>query len=285
MLPPWPAPAKLNLLLRITGRRGDGYHLLQTVFQFLDYGDYLHLTVREDGDIVRLTNLPGVAPEQDLVVKAARLLQRYSGTRYGVSLAVDKRLPLGGGLGGGSSNAATVLVALNRLWGLGLTEEALAQLGLGLGADVPVFVRGQAAWGEGVGEVLTPLTLSESWFLVVVPDCLVSTAAVFNDPELTRHSPPITIDDFLAGAIGNDCEAIVRRRYPPVDQALGWLEKRGVARLTGTGACVFAAFPNEETPQTLLSQLPTGWRGFVARGRNRSPLLDRLAQASERVSQ
>jgi len=273
---PWPAPAKLNLMLRITGRRADGYHLLQSVFQFVDYGDELDLAVRDDGRIERLNDLAGVPAEQDLVVRAARLLQAETGCRLGADIRVHKRLPMGGGLGGGSSDAASALVGLNQLWGTGLDEDRLAALGLRLGADVPVFVRGRAAWAEGVGEQLTPVELPEPWFVVVKPPCEVATAAVFQDAELTRNSPLSTIRDFLAGLMPNDCLPVVVKHYPEVAAALSWLGQFGQARLTGTGACVFAAFEDKVQAQGVLDQLPAGYEGFAARGRNRSPLLDRL---------
>ncbi|MEJ2645370.1 MAG: 4-(cytidine 5'-diphospho)-2-C-methyl-D-erythritol kinase [Gammaproteobacteria bacterium] len=273
----WPAPAKLNLCLHITGRRSDGYHELQTVFQFLDFGDELRFAVSEHGPVRRLRELAGVPEDADLTVRAARLLKDAGATPMGVDIDLHKRLPAGGGLGGGSSDAATTLVALNRLWGLGLSVDRLAQLGLSLGADVPVFVRGAAAWAEGVGECLTPVTLPEDWFVVIVPPVTVSTAGVFSDPELTRDSPPITISDFFADGGRNDCEAVVRRRHPEVARALDWLGRRAPARLTGTGGCVFAAFGERADAQAVLEQLPAGWTAFVAQGRNRSPLMDRLA--------
>lgn len=272
----WPAPAKLNLFLHVTGRRPDGYHTLQTVFQFLGIADGIGLRVEPGGGIRLSAPLPGVAPERDLTVRAARLLQAEAGSDLGVTITVDKRLPLGGGLGGGSSDAATVLVVLNRLWGIGFSIDRLAELGLRLGADVPVFVRGQAAWAEGVGERLTPVTLPEPWYLVVVPDVTVSTAEIFSAPELTRHTPPITIADFLSGGGGNDCEPVVRRRYPEVGRALDWLGRFAPARLTGTGACVFAPFADRSIAQQALAQLPAGWRALLARGRNRSPLYEVL---------
>jgi len=275
----WPAPAKLNLFLHITGRRGDGYHLLQTVFQPLSVGDSLDFLCLDE-DAVRLeTPLPGVAPEQDLVVRAARRLKAEAGYPGGVAVRVHKRLPLGGGLGGGSSDAATTLVALNHLWGLALSCDRLAALGLELGADVPVFVRGRAAWAEGVGERLEPVSLPEPWFLVIHPGVSISTAALFGDPQLTRNCPPITIPDFISGKGGNVFEPLVRARYPQVARALDWLaQAAGEARLTGTGACVFAALKDQAGAEALLDRLPEGWKGFVARGLNRSPLLDRLAQ-------
>jgi 4-diphosphocytidyl-2-C-methyl-D-erythritol kinase len=284
----WPAPAKLNLFLNVTGRRADGYHLLQTVFQFLDYGDSLDFEVRPGGAIRRLSALPGVAVEDDLVVRAARLLQAETGSDQGVDIRVDKRLPLGGGLGGGSSNAATTLVALNRLWRTGLDEEALAALGLRLGADVPVFVRGRAAWGEGVGEALEPIELPEPWYVVLVPAVTVSTAEIFSAPELIRDGHPITIRDFLRGQGANVCEPVVRARYPQVDAAMQALEAAladtreaaGRARLTGTGACVFAPCTSQARAHAVWRRLCNAWPGFIARGLNRSPLAARLAAES-----
>ncbi len=275
---PWPAPAKLNLFLHVLGRRDDGYHRLQTVFQFLDYGDNIDFVVREDGLIRRAGLVADIPEDRDLTVRAARLLQTASGSRRGVDIALAKRLPMGGGLGGGSSDAATVLVALNQLWGLGISASELAALGLELGADVPVFVVGHAAWGEGVGEQLTPVTLPEPWFLVVCPTVTVSTADVFSASELTRNTRPITISDFLAGRARNDCEPLVRRRYPAVDEALEWLSGYGHARMTGTGGCVFAAFDTAAEAQNARRALPAGCDAFVARGCNRSPLLDRLQE-------
>jgi len=269
----WPAPAKINLFLHITGRREDGFHLLQTVFQFLDFGDELYFTPRNDGQIIRVSELEGVLPEQDLVVRAARLLQTHTGTRQGVDIRLEKNLPMGGGLGGGSSDAATTLVALNRIWQTGLSPDELAGLGLQLGADVPVFVRGQAAWAEGVGERLEPINLPESWFIVLIPPLNVSTAHVFSDPQLRRDCPPITIRAFLAGAeTENVCESLVRRAYPEVDAALQALDQYAVARMTGTGACVFAAFDTEAKAKSAWTALKNDWQGFVARGVNLSPL-------------
>lgn len=272
----WPAPAKLNLFLHITGRREDGYHLLQTVFQFLDYGDTLHFTPRPDGQIRRLSTLPGVPEAQDLVIRAARLLQEECASTQGVDIRVEKRLPMGGGLGGGSSDAATTLVALNRLWSLDLGVERLAELGLRLGADVPVFVRGQAAWAEGVGEVLTPVELDEPWFLVLVPPVEVNTGKIFADPELTRASPAIKIRDFLAGHGSNVCQEVVVKHYPEVAEALEWLGRHGKAMMTGTGACVFAPFATQAEAETVFAKRPAQWSGFVARACNRSPLLEKL---------
>lgn len=272
----WPAPAKLNLFLHVTGRRDDGYHELQTVFQFLDYVDELVFMPRDDGDIRRVSELAGVPAEADLVVRAARLLQATTACRQGVDITVNKQLPMGGGLGGGSSNAATTLVALNQLWQTGLSEDELARLGLQIGADVPVFVHGQAAWAEGVGEQLQPVELPESWFVVLVPPVNVSTAEVFSDPDLTRDCPPMTIRHFLSGEGGNVCEPVVRRVYPAVAEALDWLARYGDAHMTGTGACVFAAFDSEARAREVLAEMPADWQGFVARGLNCSPLVSRL---------
>ncbi len=278
----WPAPAKLNLFLHITGRRADGYHALQTLFQFIDYGDRLRFRPEPTGRVRRLGELAGVAEDDDLCVRAARLLQAETGCRQGVAIALEKRLPLGGGLGGGSSDAATTLVALNRLWRLGLTVDALAELGLRLGADVPVFVRGQAAWAEGVGEVLRPVQLAEPWYLVLVPDTAVATAALFSHPELTRDQPPVKMRDYLAGACGNVFEPLVCATYPEVDAALRWLRAQpGVAEahMTGTGACLFAAFDDEGAARQVAAAAQDRWQTIVARGCNRSP----LRVVSERV--
>ncbi|MDN5848380.1 MAG: 4-(cytidine 5'-diphospho)-2-C-methyl-D-erythritol kinase [Nitrococcus sp.] len=272
---PWPAPAKINRFLHIIGRRDDGYHLLQTVFQFLELGDWLHFTCTTDGQITRFGAVPGVSAAADLSVRAARLLQQSTGCALGAVIQLDKCLPTGGGLGGGSSDAATTLVALNEIWGTSLGEDTLAELGLRLGADVPVFVRGRAAWGEGIGEQLASVTLDEPWFLVVDPRIIVATAAVFQATELTRNSPRITMDDFYADRVRNDCEPVVRRLYPEIDCALDWLGRFGKARLTGTGACIFAHFEQEREARNVLASLPQRWRGWVARGCNRSPLRQR----------
>lgn len=275
--PVWPAPAKVNLFLHILGRRPDGYHELQTVFQFAGLCDTLSFELREDGEVRRTTDLPGVAPEADLVVRAARLLQSHAGTRLGADIGVTKRIPTGAGLGGSSSDAATTLVALDHLWGAGLSSPELQSIGRRLGADVPIFLHGQGAWAEGIGECFSPIFLDEPWYLLIRPDIEVSTAAVFNDPDLTRNTSPITIARFLAGEGHNDCEPVVRARYPEVGAALDWLGERAHARLTGTGSCVFGAFPSEAEARAVLTELPRRWAGFVAEGRNRSPLLDRLA--------
>ena len=274
----WPAPAKINLFLHITGRRSDGYHLLQTVFQFLDYGDALRFMPRDDG-VIRLTRpLPGLAEHQDLTVLAATLLRGHAARPLGVDITVEKRLPLGAGLGGGSSDAATTLLVLNRLWNLNLPVGRLAELGVQLGADVPVFVHGRAAWAEGVGERLSPIDLPEPWYVVVVPPCHVSTAEIFAAPELTRNAPPLTIPAFLSGAGGNACEAVVCRRYPEVRRALDWLNAHAPARMSGTGAAVFAAFADRDRAQRVADAVPASWAAFVAHGRNRSPLHERLTR-------
>ncbi|MGB5834866.1 MAG: 4-(cytidine 5'-diphospho)-2-C-methyl-D-erythritol kinase [Thiohalocapsa sp.] len=269
----WLAPAKLNLMLRVVGRRADGYHLLQSVFQFIDRCDRLYFEPRHDGQVVRRRGAPGVLPDQDLVVRAAQALKKQTGCREGVSIDVHKILPMGGGLGGGSSNAATTLVALNRLWDLDLDTDVLADIGLGLGADVPVFVRGQAAWAEGVGERLAAVDLPEPWYLVLTPPVSVSTAAVFSDPELTRNSRSVTMADFLDGTAGNDCLAVVLSRYPVVADAFDWLNRHGTeARLTGTGGCVFAVFDDESAARRIAELAPPRFAAFAARGCNCSPL-------------
>lgn len=273
----WPAPAKLNLFLHITGRRADGYHLLQTAFQFLSLSDKLSFRLREDGVITRTNPLTNIPLEQDLTVRAADTLKQACQCSLGAEIALDKRLPVGGGVGGGSSNAATVLVALNHLWGCKLSADELMSLGLRLGADVPVFISGRAAWAEGVGERLEPLNLSEPWFLLIKPPVEITTAEVFAAPELTRHCPPITISEFFSRGGENVCEAVVRRRYPEVARALDWLQGFSAARLTGTGSCVFAAFDELTVAQDVLDRLPPNWQGFVAKGLNQSPLQARLA--------
>jgi 4-diphosphocytidyl-2-C-methyl-D-erythritol kinase len=273
----WPAPAKLNLFLHITGRRPDGYHTLQTLFQFLDAHDNLSFEVTRDGRISRAQALAHVPEHDDLSVRAARMLQAATGTTQGAVIHLDKCLPFGGGLGGGSSDAATVLLALNELWGCGLALEALATLGLKLGADVPVFVHGHAAWAEGVGEVLTMADPPERWVVVLVPPVNVSTAQVFaaydRELDLTPYSPAITIRDFRAGRGRNDLEPVVRRLYPEVDKALKWLGNFGDARMTGSGACVFLPVTDEASGRAILAQCPAALAGgFVTRGRNVHPL-------------
>ena len=277
-----PSPAKLNLFLHILGRRPDGYHELQTLFQFLNYGDTLTLTARTDGRIVLEQPLPGVPDEENLIVRAARQLAATAGhTTPGVSIAIDKQLPMGGGLGGGSSNAATTLVGLNRLWGLNRSLDELAELGLSLGADVPVFVRGHAAWGEGVGERLTDANPPEDWFLVIKPPCDISTKEIFSEQGLTRDTPGIKIAPAFEGDASryrNDCEDVVRRLYPEVHQSLEWLAHFGPARLTGTGACIFGRFPTESAARIIWESKPSGITGFVAQGANISPLHKKLTE-------
>jgi len=272
----WPAPAKLNLFLHITGRREDGYHELQTIFQFLSYGDELAFEINDTGKLLHAKPLPGIEPEKELCLLAARALQRESGTPLGATIDIHKKLPAGGGLGGGSSDAATTLIALNKLWGLGLPRQRLAEIGLALGADVPVFIFGRAAWAEGVGEQLTPIELDEPWYLVVCPNVSVSTGAIFSDPELTRDSPAITIRAFREGASRNDLEKLVCRRYPAVDQVLARMAQNGQPRMTGSGACVFMEVTDREQGEQLLAsmldEMPDGTTGFVAQGQNRHPL-------------
>ena len=277
---PWPAPAKLNLFLHVLGRRPDGYHELQTCFQFVDLCDEVSIEVRADGQIRRTLEITGIPASADLCVRAAAALKEASASPLGADIGVVKRIPVGGGLGGGSSDAATCLLALNHLWGLKWPAEKLAALGLKLGADVPVFVHGRAAWAEGVGERLTPLypplAPAETNYLILKPNVSVSTAEIFQDPELTRNSPPITIHGFLASGGRNDCLGVVRRRYPEVAQALDWLSLFGSARLTGTGACVFLACETVDRGYEILRKAPKAIAGFVARGLNDSPLLERL---------
>jgi len=270
----WPAPAKLNLFLHITARRDDGYHELQTIFQLLDVGDELAFEITAEPDIERVTDVPGVPAESDLVVRAAALLQAHTGVNTGARIHIDKHLPMGGGLGGGSSDAATTLVALNQLWGCGLGVDALAALGKSLGADVPVFVRGETAWAEGIGEKLTAIALPQQWFVVLRPDVEISTPALFASPELTRDCPRIKIRDFLASGGENVFEPLVRKQYPEVDKAMKWLDKFSPSCLTGTGSCIFSAVADKAQAARILAQLPAGLTGFAARGVNRSPLLE-----------
>ncbi|WP_312949279.1 4-(cytidine 5'-diphospho)-2-C-methyl-D-erythritol kinase [Superficieibacter sp.] len=283
----WPSPAKLNLFLYITGQRADGYHTLQTLFQFLDYGDTLTIDPRDDGQLRLLTPIAGVADEDNLIVRAARLLMQEAGQSQrlpagsGADISIEKRLPMGGGLGGGSSNAATVLVALNALWGCGLSVDELAALGLTLGADVPVFVRGHAAFAEGVGEKLTPVTVAEKWYLVAHPGVSIPTPIIFRDPDLPRKTPERSIETLLKCEFSNDCEVIARKRFREVDAALSWLLEYAPSRLTGTGACVFAEFETESAARQVLEQAPEWLQGFVARGVNHSPLQQALSELTE----
>ncbi|GAP66698.1 4-diphosphocytidyl-2-C-methyl-D-erythritolkinase [Mizugakiibacter sediminis] len=274
----WPAPAKLNLFLRIVGRRADGYHELQTVFRLLDWGDTLRLRVRADGRIERHDALPGVPAEADLCLRAAHLLKEVAGSARGADIALDKRIPMGGGLGGGSSDAATVLVALNELWGTGLGEDALAALGLRLGADVPVFVRGRSAWAEGVGERLTPLELPPRAYVVLDPGVQVPTGPLFQAPELTRNAAPATISRFLSGAATeNAFEPVVRARYPRVAAALDWLGGFGPARLSGSGGCVFLETGTRAEAEAVARRCPAEFAAWVAGGVDVSPLIAAVA--------
>lgn len=272
----WPAPAKLNLLLHVVGRRPDGYHLLQTVFQFLDYSDELTFRLSRDGRIARTHPLPDVTEGADLTLRAAHLLKEATGCPDGAEITLHKRIPIGGGLGGGSSDAATTLLALNRLWKTGLSVDRLAGLGLRLGADVPVFVRGHAAVGEGIGEILTPVELRESWYVVVTPPVHVPTAEVYaefaRESRLTPYTPPRTIRDLRDGYGHNDLEPIVRKRYPPVEHAFQSLAPFGRARMSGSGGSVFLNVEDAERGRHILSAMPAGFSGFVARGMNRHPL-------------
>ena len=270
----YPAPAKLNLFLHVVGRRADGYHLLQTLFRFVDHGDRLSLAPRADGRIVLATPLPGVPPESDLTVRAARLLQAETGCRQGVEIRLEKRLPLGGGLGGGSSDAATVLLALNHLWQLGLPRQRLQEIGLTLGADVPVFVFGRNAFAEGVGEALQPVDLPPVWYVVLEPPVQVPTAAIFGAPELKRDSPPMHAADWRPGIGGNDLEAVAVARFPAVAEHLRWLSAFGEARMSGSGACVFAEFSDKESAAAVIDQLPATMRGWLAAGLAQHPLAD-----------
>ncbi|MEA3237334.1 4-(cytidine 5'-diphospho)-2-C-methyl-D-erythritol kinase [Pseudomonas mosselii] len=271
-----PAPAKLNLWLHITGRRADGYHELETVFQFLEHGDELSFALREDGQIRLQTEIEGVPHDSNLIVRAARLLQAQSGTPLGADIWLHKVLPMGGGIGGGSSDAATTLLALAHLWQLDWDEDRLASLGLSLGADVPVFVRGHAAFAQGVGEQLTPVDPEEPWYVVLVPQVSVSTAEIFSHPELTRDSLPLKMRPVPEGNSRNDCQPVVEQRYPEVRNALISLGKFTEARMTGTGSCVFGAFPSKAEADRVLALLSETQTGFVAKGSNVSMLHRKL---------
>lgn len=281
----WPAPAKLNLFLRIPGRRADGYHLLQTVFRLLDWGDTIRLRRRADGRIVRHgDSVAGVAETDDLVVRAAKLLKTTANVQEGADIVVEKRIPVGGGFGGGSSDAATVLVALDALWGTGLGPDRLAALGLQLGADVPVFVRGDNAWAEGVGERLTPIALAPAWYLLVDPGVHVPTAALFQAPELTRDAPPATIADFVSGVpLGNAFEPVLRGREPAIEAVFAALSRVGPPRLTGSGSGCFVEFATREAAEAALAALPSGLKAWVVAGAARSPLHAALEARQQRV--
>ncbi|MEZ8793700.1 4-(cytidine 5'-diphospho)-2-C-methyl-D-erythritol kinase [Vibrio splendidus] len=275
----WPSPAKLNLFLYITGRRDNGYHELQTLFQFVEFGDELTVSANSETSSITITpEIPGVALEDNLIWKAATALQLYTSTSFGADIELKKVLPMGGGIGGGSSNAATVLVALNYLWQLNLSDDQLAEIGLQLGADVPVFVRGHAAFAEGVGEQLQPANPDEKWYLVVKPQVSIATVDIFTHSELTRNTPKRALATLLEQEYVNDCEKIVRMLYPEVDKQLSWLLQYAPSRLTGTGSCVFAEFSSKKEAESVLEQLPDTVSAFVARGRNISPLKETLAE-------
>ena len=275
-----PAPAKINLFLHITGQRQNGYHDLQTVFHFLDVQDTLHFQRREDGDVNLLTEFPDIDPQQNLIVKAAKALQEKTGSPFGADIKIDKKLPMGGGIGGGSSNAATTLIALNRLWDTELSNTQLKTVGLSLGADVPIFIHGHTAWAEGIGEHLCDLEIDEKYYLLLIPNCHVSTAAIFSHSALTRDSKVLRMAAFLEPAnaelFHNDCESLVRSLYPEVDEALTVLAQYGNSRMTGTGACVFSAFATEHEALSVLDKIPPHISALVTKGKNRSPLLETL---------
>ncbi|HEY2627759.1 MAG TPA: 4-(cytidine 5'-diphospho)-2-C-methyl-D-erythritol kinase [Usitatibacter sp.] len=276
--PDYAAPAKLNLFLHVVGRRADGYHLLQSVFTLIGIEDRLRFAVRDDGVVRRVNDVPGVPADQDLAVRAALLLQEATGTSKGVDIEVEKHIPMGGGLGGGSSDAATVLVALNGLWKAGFDREALAEIGAGLGADIPFFVFGRNAWAEGIGDRLTPLEIAPRWYVVLVPPVQVPTPVAYGAPELTRNTETLKIEDFSArpreAKFSNDLEPVVIARFPEVGEHLAWLRKHGDARMTGSGACVFAAFDDRESAQRVIDALPGTMKGFIAQGLDRHPLLE-----------
>ena len=271
-----PAPAKLNLFLHITGRREDGYHNLQTLFQLLDFGDQLEITANQSGEIQLFPAIPGVPNEENLIYRAAKTIQKYGGRSLGAKIQLQKRLPIGGGLGGGSSNAATTLLGLNTLWQLNLPREELLKIGAQLGADVPVFILGHTAWAEGIGEQLTPMETPNHWYLVLIPNIHVSTAEIFAHQGLTRNTHPIKIRAFLEQGSQNDCQTVVEALYPEVKKARQWLTQFAETRLTGTGACLFAHFASEADAKSVLKQIPAPWQGFVAKGVNQSPLLHSL---------
>ncbi|WNC69850.1 4-(cytidine 5'-diphospho)-2-C-methyl-D-erythritol kinase [Thalassotalea nanhaiensis] len=268
--------AKINRFLHITGQRDNGYHELQTVFQFLDFGDTLEFKVNNSGTINLLTPIAGVSNSSNLIVKAAKLLQNKANCSFGVEIKLQKQLPMGGGLGGGSSNAATTLLALNKLWKLNFTTDQLAELGISLGADVPVFVRGFTAFAEGIGEHLTPIDVDMPWFLVTIPNCSISTAEIFGAEELPRNTAKIDINNVDMDSCHNDCEKLVIKRYPEVAKLMSWLLEYAPSRLTGTGACIFSSFNDKESAVQVQSKLPNGVKSFVAKGLNHSPILAEL---------
>jgi len=268
------SPAKLNLMLHITGRRQDGYHLLQTVFQFIDLYDDMKIVTTENSSIERVDSHSSVAAADDIAIRAAQVLQNRFGAKQGAQISINKRIPVGGGLGGGSSNAATTLLALNHLWELNLALPELAAIGLDLGADVPVFVMGEAAWATGIGEELVPVELNEPWYVVIHPGVQVSTAKIFNAEELTRDCDAITIRAFLRGAGSNVCEKVACKLYPEIQQAIDWLNQFSPARMTGTGACVFAAFDSMEQAEGVKSRASEHWQSFVVKAMNRNPVIE-----------
>jgi 4-diphosphocytidyl-2-C-methyl-D-erythritol kinase len=275
-----PCPAKLNLMLHVTGRRADGYHNLQTVFQLLDYGDDITITGNVSGLVTIEPKISGLAQQDNLIHKAALLLRESGNERLGAQIKLNKRLPMGGGIGGGSSNAASTLLGLNRLWGINVDLHTLASLGRRLGADVPVFVYGKSAWAEGVGDTLTPLELPAPWYLVITPPCHVSTAEIFSHKDLTRDTLAIKVATFLERGGKNDCQKLVETLYPQVRDAVEWLNKFGQARLTGTGACIYAAFGSKNEAQIVFAKRPEHLKGFIAKGINRSPLHQCLTDQS-----
>lgn len=266
------APAKINLFLHIVGRRPDGYHLLQTAFRMLDWGDEIKLRRRDDGVIVRTTDIPGVPPESDLVVRAALALQAATGATFGAEIGVSKQIPMGGGLGGGSSDAASVLIALNRIWGCGLSRQRLQEIGLKLGADVPFFIFGETAFAEGVGEELRPLSVPPAWYVMVAPSVFVPTSEIFSDPLLTRDSEILIMQAFATHTTRNDMQATACRKFPEVAEALSWLSQYGAARMSGSGACIFAPFDSKEVAEQVLAKAPQGLKVWVAEGLDRHPL-------------
>jgi 4-diphosphocytidyl-2-C-methyl-D-erythritol kinase len=272
-----PSPAKLNLFLHITGKRADGYHNLQTVFQFLDYCDELTFTLRNDTQIVINDFSSEVTEQNNLILKAAKILQKLSSTAVGVDIHVKKILPLGGGVGGGSSNAATTLLALNKIWALNLSHAELLSIGLQLGSDVPIFLHGHACWAEGRGEILTPIILPEFWYVLLIPNCRINTATLFGDPRLTRDSEILKITHYSPAVGHNDFEPLVRMDYPEIAHALDWLGQFGKARMTGTGSTVFAAFDIREEASRIAEQSPESFKAVVAKGLNQSPLQTALA--------
>ncbi|MDX1283066.1 4-(cytidine 5'-diphospho)-2-C-methyl-D-erythritol kinase [Shewanella colwelliana] len=275
----WPAPAKLNLFLHINGRRADGYHELQTLFQFIDHCDYLDFAVNDTGTLTLHSSMNDVVAHSDnLILKAAKSLQEVTQTTLGAEIWLDKRLPMGGGIGGGSSDAATTLVALNHLWQTGLSSQKLADIGLSLGADVPVFINGLAAFAEGVGEHLQAVDVAEPWYLVITPNVHVSTALIFQDPALPRDTPKLNLADLMSNPWRNDCQQLVSNLYPQVAKALAWLIEYAPSRMTGTGACVFGVFDTRQQAEDAFAKMPVDLSGFIAKGTNKSPLVLRLAQ-------